>query len=273
MIIKHSTFNKEGKKDANLRELLGWNGLISARTYLRLAPTAKLLLIDESPSISGVWSKERIYPSLYAQVGHGLFEYSFAPIKAEGLIPDRYISGQTIHEYLHGFAKEYGLLARTKLETNVDCIDRTADGIWLLSLSDSTLILSDKLIWAGGATSGPSMPSIRKDSFNKPIIHSSQFGTSLYILKDPQIQRITVLGAAKSAYDTVFALAQAGQKVDWVIRENGSGPLAIMPPTLPGGLNTIDAMCTRAMAALVRRSSPHRDGATDFSIEHLSGDL
>lgn len=74
-------------------------------------------------------------------------------------------------------------------------------------------------------------------------------GTSLEALQSPANKRVVVLGAAKSAYDTVFLLLKAGKKVDWIIREDGSGPLAIMPPRILGIFNTVDVMATRALAS------------------------
>lgn len=50
----------------------GWYGLVSARTYLRLRPDVKLLIIDSDNTVGGVWSKDRLYPNLVAQVKLGV---------------------------------------------------------------------------------------------------------------------------------------------------------------------------------------------------------
>lgn len=227
---------------------IGWNGIIAATTYLRLAPGTSLLILDDGKSIGGTWSQEKIYPNLFAQVGHGLFEYSSSPMKKEGLTPDRYIGGQTIHNYLHDFAKDHDLIRRTRFNTTVTKVEKVANEGWLVHIAKASSIRCEKLIYAAGASSGPYIPSWPREHFTKPIIHSSQLGASVKTLEGPSIQRAVVVGAAKSAYDTVFLLLKAGKKVDWVIRKDGSGPLAIMPPRLLGGLNTIDVMATRAMA-------------------------
>ncbi|KAL8727153.1 MAG: hypothetical protein Q9166_006249 [cf. Caloplaca sp. 2 TL-2023] len=227
----------------------GWYGLIAASTYLRLAPNTKLLILDNGRSIGGVWSKERIYPNLFAQVGHGLFEYSFYPMKKEGLTPDRYISGNTIHGYLNDFAKDHDLVRRIRLNTTVTNIEKSKSDLWQLDIKNADAIKAKKLIVASGVSSDPYTPSWPKENFNKPIIHSAQVGTSLGTLQSLATNRVVVLGAAKSAYDTVFLLLKAGKKVDWVIREDGSGPLAIMPPRILGIMNTVDVMATRALAS------------------------
>jgi thioredoxin reductase len=225
----------------------GWNGLIAAATYLKLAPEVNLLIVDDGETIGGVWSKEKIYPNLFAQIGHGLFEYSFYPMKKEGITPDRYISGETIHNYLIDFARDYDLVRRTRLRTVVTNVEKLDKDRWRIVIAGATPIKCEKLIYATGATSKPHIPSWPKEDFVKPIIHSSDVGKSLKELEG--IQRATVVGAAKSSYDTVFLLLNAGKRVDWVIKEDGSGPLAIMPPRLLSIFNTVDVMATRAMSS------------------------
>ena len=206
-----------------------------------------------SKSIGGVWNDEGIYPNLFAQVGHGLFEYSDYPMKAKGLTPDRCIPGATIREYLQDFAEKNNLVRAIRLQTKVKNIKKQGGKAsnWLLTISDDiqeSFIESVKIIFASGPASSPYMPDIPRSSFTKPVIHSAQLGSCLPDLKIPAIQRVVVLGAAKSAYDTVFLLLKLGKKVDWVIRADGTGPLPLMPPRLFGLLNTIDVMSTRAFA-------------------------
>lgn len=205
-------------------------------------------MIDDGKSVGGVWNMEKIYPNLFAQIGHGLFEYSSHPMKKEGITPDRYISGLTIHNYLNDFAMEHDLIRRIRLRTTVTRVEKLEKHRgWRLTIARGSPIKCEKLIYATGATSHPYMPSWPKTGvFDVPVIHSSQIGTSLKELE--KVDRATVVGAAKSSYDAVFLLLNAGKQVDWVIREDGSGPLAIMPPRLFGLFNTIDVMATRAMA-------------------------
>ena len=207
-----------------------------------------MILLDEQASIGGVWSAEKIYPSLFAQIKYGLFEYSFYPMRREGITSDGYISGDTIHAYLNDFARDYDLVRRTRLRNTVDNVNRLPGNGWRLEIADKPAIECAKLIYATGATSHPVIPSWPKSKFNVPIIHSSETGVHLAALD--RVQRATVVGAAKSAYDTVFLLLHAGKQVNWIIREDGSGPLAIMPPTILGLMNTMDAVATRMVGML-----------------------
>ncbi|KAK4240608.1 hypothetical protein C8A03DRAFT_41919 [Achaetomium macrosporum] len=231
----------------------GWNGLICAKTYLDLAPEANLILVDQASSFGGVWAAEKIYPSLYAQIKFGQFEYSFYPMRREGISNDGYISGATIHRYLQAFAHDFNLAQRTRFNTTVRNVVRLPDGRgWRLEFEGDGKrpVECAKLIYASGATSHPVVPSWSRSNFDVPIIHSQETGTHLDALA--KIQRATVIGGAKSAFDTVFLLLDAGKQVDWIIRpdESGSGPVALMPPTIFGLVNSMDVIATRFMATL-----------------------
>ncbi|KAF1934914.1 FAD/NAD(P)-binding domain-containing protein [Clathrospora elynae] len=224
----------------------GWTGLISAKTYLELAPETDLLIVDNERSIGGVWCTERLYPDLYAQVSYPLFEYSFYDMPKEGITKDGFLSGYTINKYLTSFARDYNLAHLVQLETTITQVDQTLSGAWIITLHDATQIECTKLIWAVGPGSSPVLPLWAQDNFSTPVIHSSDTGKSLERIS--QVKRATVVGGAKSAFDTVYFLVKAGKEVDWIIREDGGGPIAMGPPTLLGIWNTVDGLSTRAMA-------------------------
>jgi len=45
---------------------------VAARIYLRLRPAANLVIIDSDSTVGGVWSRDRVYPNLVAQVRLGV---------------------------------------------------------------------------------------------------------------------------------------------------------------------------------------------------------
>lgn len=154
----------------------GINGLISAKTYLDCKPSANLLILDQQASIGGVWSTEQIYPTLYAQMKHGLFEYSFYPMRHEGMSDDSFISGGAIHTYLNDFAWDFDLVRQIRLETNVTNVSDIPSGGWRLSIAGKPPIECEKLIYASGATSHPVKPVWPTQSgFTAPIIHSTMW--------------------------------------------------------------------------------------------------
>ncbi|KAI0169555.1 FAD/NAD(P)-binding domain-containing protein [Hypoxylon sp. FL1284] len=231
----------------------GWYGLVSARTFLRLRPEAKVLIIDSDNTVGGVWSKDRLYPNLVAQVRLGLFNYSDTPMPPNGGNPkDPRVTGEMIHEYLHKYAKDHDLLRRIRFNTFVTDAKQSAKG-WRLSLRDSDdVIEAEKLLVATGVTSIPYMPSFTEnlDSDSIPVIHSRDLGTSYDAIQDPSVQRIVVVGAAKSAYDAVYLMLSMGKQVTWVIREDGGGPLAILPFRVLNMVNTVAVASTRLMTHL-----------------------
>ncbi|KAL6229643.1 hypothetical protein BDW75DRAFT_249454 [Aspergillus navahoensis] len=225
----------------------GWYGLVAAQTYLKLAPETKLLVVDDGETIGGIWSQERIYPSLYAQISYPLFEYAFYPMKNEGISPDGFISGQAIHNYLVSFAEDHDLVRHIRLRTRVTQVRRNANNQgWIMETqSGERAIECNKLIYATGANSSPVRPAWPRENFHKPVIHSLDIASNLSLIESDAIQRATVVGASKSSYDTVYQLLKAGKKVDWIIRPSASGAFSIFAPTFMGLWHISDHISTR----------------------------
>jgi dimethylaniline monooxygenase (N-oxide forming) len=127
-------------------------------------------------------------------------------------------------------------------------VQRSSSGKgWLIDFDHGHQIICDKVIWAVGPGSSAVQPTWPNKRFTQPVIHSADTGINLDEIR--KVGRATVVGAAKSAFDTVYLLLKAGKKVDWIIREEGGGPIAMGPPTLLGIVNTVDGLSTRAMAS------------------------
>ncbi|ROV93455.1 hypothetical protein VPNG_09628 [Cytospora leucostoma] len=239
----------------------GWSGLIAAKTYLDFVPEANLVIVDNQATLGGTWAQERLYPTLYAQTKLGLFEYSCYPMRDEGITADGYISCKTIHTYLCEFAEDFGLTRRARLQCSVQKLQRLPEGNgWTLDVSGARpgTLQCDKLIWAAGAISEPVVPRYpQAAAFSAPIIHSTDTGKHLDLIE--KTQSVTVVGGGKSAFDTVFLLLQAGKRVNWVIRDGGSGPLSMMPPTILGIFNSMEVVSTRFLQ-LFGASIMHTDG-------------
>ncbi|KXH27268.1 cofactor FMO1 enzyme is FAD [Colletotrichum simmondsii] len=224
----------------------GWYGLMAARTYLELASETNLIIVDDSSTVGGVWSKERIYPSLFAQISHPLFEYSFYPMSKDDISPDGFVSGKTIHNYLDSFARDHNLLPRLRLQTRVTRVARRPAGSegWILDIKGGNRLICDKLIYATGANSSPIIPKWPRENFQKPVIHSLELGSHQEYISS-SVQRATVIGRSKSSYDAVYHLLCEGKKVDWVMRDGLSGPFSLYAPTFMGLWNIADHISTR----------------------------
>ncbi|KAL0929729.1 cofactor FMO1 FAD enzyme [Colletotrichum truncatum] len=230
----------------------GWYGLVAARTYLRLRPDINLLIVDSDSTVGGVWSKERLYPNLVAQVKLGLFNYSDTPMQPYGGDKnDPRVTGDMIHDYLHTYAEEHDLLRRIRFKTFVTNASQTTSGGWRLKLDKSDHVIeAAKLLVATGVTSIPFTPELRQSGDAIPRVHSRSLGTSFSAIQDPAVQSVVVVGAAKSAYDAVYLLLKMGKDVTWVIRSEGAGPLAILPFEILDTVNAIAFASTRLMTYL-----------------------
>ncbi|KAI1101539.1 FAD/NAD(P)-binding domain-containing protein [Jackrogersella minutella] len=229
----------------------GWYGLVAARTYLRLHPTADVIIIDADNTVGGVWSKERLYPNLVAQVRLGLFNYSDSPMSPNGgNTKDPSVTGDMIHDYLQKYAEDHDLLRRIRFNTFVTDAKQISDG-WRLSFRDTDdQVEAAKLMVATGVTSIPYLPKFKDSDGKIPVIHSRDLGASFEKLQNDSIRDVIVVGAAKSAYDAVYLLIRMGKKVTWVIRKEGGGPLAILPFRILNMVNTVAFASTRLMTHL-----------------------
>ncbi|KAF4159269.1 hypothetical protein CNMCM6936_001921 [Aspergillus lentulus] len=230
----------------------GWYGLVAARTYLRLRPAANLIIIDSDSTVGGVWSRDRVYPNLVAQVRLGLFNYTDTAMSPNGgNAKDERVTGDMIHNYLQQYAEDHDLLRRIRFNTFVTNASRADDG-WRLTFKDSTdVIIAEKLLVCTGVTSIPYIPEYPgAKTATVPIIHSRDLGISYPMLQNPSVEHVAVVGAAKSAYDAVYLLLSMGKRVTWIIRRDGAGPLAILPFKILGLMNSIAVASTRLMTYL-----------------------
>ena len=239
----------QDKTCANSNFRIGWYGLTAARTYLRLAPGTNLTIIESGNSVGGVWSKDRIYPNLVAQVKHGLFNYTDTPMPRDGATKNDMVTGYMIQDYLEKYARDHDLLKLIQFNNWVERAERCPRG-WRLRLRGSGKIIeTEKLMVATGVTSIPNMPNFDMSAASIPLIHSKDLAVSVNAIGSDDVQSVVVVGAAKSGYDAVYLLLSMGKKVTWMIRPDGAGPMPIMPSEMLG-CNSIAVGSTRLMSYL-----------------------
>lgn len=180
-----------------------------------------------------------------------LFNYSDTPMPPNGGNPkDPKVTGDMIHNYMQKYAEDHDLLRRIRFNTFVTDAKQTAGG-WRLSLGDSEEVIeTEKLLVATGVTSIPVMPDLDVAGSSIPIIHSRDLGRYYLELGNEAVKEVVVVGAAKSAYDAVYLLLKMGKKVTWAIRQEGAGPLAILPFRVLNVVNSIAFASTRLMTHL-----------------------
>lgn len=170
----------------------------------------------------------------------GSYEFSDFPMDSKyGLSLGQHIPGITMHNYLTDYANHHDLVRRIKFQTRVVEIEKLDDKSWKVLVQETAtdgtvkdVIYSCKKIVAGtGLSSTPNPVSITgMEDFGKTILSATQLKERTpALIKTSSVETVTVLGGSKTAYDSVFTLASAGKKVDWVIRKSGIGPLWMTP--------------------------------------------
>ncbi|KAK3299660.1 flavin-binding monooxygenase-like family protein [Chaetomium fimeti] len=229
----------------------GWYGLKAASTYLKLAPDTKLAIFDKYDSVGGTWNRERIYPNLVAQVEFGYFNYPSTPMPRDGKTDNGLVAGDMICRYLERYAEESGLKPYLRHNSWVSSVERHPSGHgWVLSVNGRR-VEAEKLVCATGVTTQTNSPDFQVLDGSVPVKHVVDLAKAVPSFSDPSKKRehFVLVGAAKSAYDAAYLLCSLGKKVTWIIRENGSGPMPIMPAKMLGR-NTITMSTSRLMSNL-----------------------
>jgi cation diffusion facilitator CzcD-associated flavoprotein CzcO len=237
----------------------GLFGLAAAKTYLEVNPNIDLTILDSDSSVGGTWSSSRVYPELTADSPVPTFEFGDMSMIDEfdaKMWSD--IKGKMVAQYLDRYARRFKIVERCRLNTDVLRVERSGKGwkVWIQWMDFYQLkvevLYCDVLILATGMTSKPCTPkcdemlarteSILKPCFptmdtskyQGPIIHTKDLNDCSAILKKPHVKDVTVVGGNKSAAEAVSICVSAGKIVNWVIRENGSGPGMLVNAKITG---------------------------------------
>ncbi|KAF4991916.1 hypothetical protein FDECE_13858 [Fusarium decemcellulare] len=230
----------------------GWNGLCAAKTYHQCHPDAHLIILDDQPTIGGVWAEHRLYPGLKTNNMRGNYEFGdFTFVDAGMQVKEgEHILGPDVYEYLRRYAEAFGILKKIRFNTKavtIQHLDDSSNGRearWSISTMDKTsgekeVILAAKIVIATGLTSDAFVPRFTgEDVYGGQIVHVKDFeARSAELFKESK--RVTILGGTKSAWDASYAFASAGIPVDWVIRKSGHGPVWMSPAYFSKGWNLL----------------------------------
>lgn len=154
----------------------GQAGLIAAYTWLSLNPSSDVVVLESDTCVGGVWSRNRVYPTMMTQTPVGMLEYTFLPLSQPKETFYDHFSGHYVTEYLEDFvaATTFGdksLKDRIRFGSAVESVRREKDG-WRLITEDGTQYHCHKLIMATGPTSLPNKPSFFGESSSMPVFHS-----------------------------------------------------------------------------------------------------
>lgn len=216
----------------------GPSGLCAAKTFLEYNRDADVVLLDAHSSLGGVWSKEKLYPTMNTNNLKGTMDFSDFEMDGRfGVAPGQHIPGEVMNAYLCAYATQFDLTRRVRFNTRVVAIRRSTDEEgWALTTENvqtgTATLECRKLVVATGILSVPHFPDLEgAGGFDGPILHSSELGPASGALVDgPDVKTVAVVGGGKSAYDAVYLAASTGHKVEWIIRRSGRGPVWVFPP-------------------------------------------
>ncbi|EIW77403.1 FAD/NAD(P)-binding domain-containing protein [Coniophora puteana RWD-64-598 SS2] len=207
-------------------------GLITAHVLVQDGfRDMQVLTRDASPG--GVWSRERMYPSVVVNNVHG--EYCFSPLPIPpSVLADKRVSGIETQAYMEQFAD---IFLKGHIQYNIEVLKVHRDdgsGIWSVDVLDKKtstrkVLTYDKVVVCTGGCSSPFIPdslspaSDKNSGFFGPVIHSSEFAQKAEEIinaaegaSDDDFN-IVVVGGGKSAQDICVRLAQEKLPVTLVL--------------------------------------------------------
>ncbi|KAK7562383.1 hypothetical protein IWX91DRAFT_271063 [Phyllosticta citricarpa] len=221
----------------------GFHGLAMARTYLAVNPEASLIILEAGMSIGGVWARDRLYPHLKTNSVMGKFEFGDFPMTPEIYRVElgKHIPGDAVRRYLEDYANHFDLARRCRFNSKLEEAEDLQEDGWLLRVAvgpadaskETRLIHAAKMTVCIGVTSEPKLPTFPgQENYTGDLFHSRDFGPKRHLLNPEKTKSVAVFAGNKSAYDVVWAFANAGIKVQWILRESGHGACWMSPTRL-----------------------------------------
>ena len=182
-------------------------GGIAAAVELRRRGIEEFVILERGDRVGGVWHANT-YPGLACDVPSALYSLSFAQH------PDwtrRFSPGPEIRAYLESVAARHDLLARVRLNADVERADFDEDAArWRLRLAGGEELEADVLITACGQLSRPCIPDLPGlGTFEGEMFHSAHWNHDY----DVRGRRIAVIGTGASAIQFVPAIAREVERL------------------------------------------------------------
>ncbi|MET0871908.1 MAG: NAD(P)/FAD-dependent oxidoreductase, partial [Paeniglutamicibacter terrestris] len=186
----------------------GFSGLLAGLRLKQAGVPFKI--IEKSQDVGGTWW-ENTYPDCRTDVRSHIYTYSFT----QHDWATHFGRQDKIHEYLHQFAADNGLLEHMVFGTEVTATrwDETTAS-WTLETKTAEGVgepLESKIVVSAvGQLNRPSIPNLEGlDTFKGPVVHSAQWDHSI----DFTGKRVVVVGTGASALQFAPAVAKVATKV------------------------------------------------------------
>lgn len=195
---------------------LGLHGLVTAKVLLHASDKSftSVTIYEKGTTLGGVWALDRIYDGLTTNSPLLTYEIPDFPYPKDLRVTGAHASAQSVNAYLHAYAHTYDLEERIKFRTLVQDVSwNPRDSTWLVvGTSDGeSFRQSFGYVVVCVGLYHTSLNPFSDDMISKytgDVFHSSEMGQSWVRAKLATCQRITVVGAGKSALDLAAILAK-----------------------------------------------------------------
>ncbi len=202
----------------------GISGLVTAKTFLESG--YDVTVFEKQKGLGGVWEKSRTYPGLTTQNTRDTYCFSDYPM------PESYPefpTAQNIRDYLHSYAKHFGVFNRIRFETDIVNVTRedSNKARWTVTFRFPDVrsggIKEEKqefdfVLICNGVFNIPKIPAMEgKEEFiasGGEVLHSSQVNYISII----DGKRVVVVGFGKSAADIATLAAERARECNLVFR-------------------------------------------------------
>jgi cation diffusion facilitator CzcD-associated flavoprotein CzcO len=161
-------------------------------------------VIERNDDVGGNWyfasQHSAVCKSTHLISSKPLTEFTDYPMPAA--YPE-YPNHWQVHTYFQDYARHFGLYEHIQFNTSIEKIERDADGLWDVTLSNGETRRYGGLIIANGHNWSPKWPDY-PGQFDGIALHSCQYKTP-DVLRD---QRVLVIGAGNSGCDIAVESAQ-----------------------------------------------------------------
>lgn len=198
----------------------GFAGLSTAKILKAMGHA--VTVFEKDSEVGGVWAASRRYPGLTTQNVRSTYALSDFPY------PDDYPewpSGEQVQRYLAAYARQFGLEAHIRLQTEVLAAELAADGAsWQLATLDrvsgqQARSSFDYLVVCNGTFSQPKVPDFEGaaefQAAGGLVCHTSQWPGDAAL----KGRHLLVVGYGKSSCDVAQAASAAAASTTVVVRQ------------------------------------------------------
>jgi hypothetical protein len=228
----------------------GVAGLATAKVLTQAGH--EVVVFDKTPDVGGVWSRTRRYPGLTTQSPKAQYSLSDYPMPKS--YPE-WPTGEQIQAYLAGYAAQFGLDDKLRLNTEVAAA-RPAGAGWVLDTRDvggaaggaTTTDVFDRLVVANGVFCDPLIPAFPGREEFAAAGGAVLAGTEFHDAEQARGRHVLVVGYGKSACDVTVPISAVATSTDVIARQL----LWKVPRKINGKLNFKMLLLTRMGEALFK---------------------